>query len=269
MIAVLAAVVSVEAQQIVCHRGMWNEPGSSQNSIRSLVKADSIGAWGSELDVWLTKDGVLVVNHDPTIGGVEIQHANYSDIQKMKLSNGESLPTLEQMLRAASSLRVNVVIELKKHTDKNGKVDQGREKNAVKKIIEMVHDNGLDSRVSYISFSSHAIKLFAKQAPNGTPVLFLDGKRGKDAPNGDPTFLLESEMSLDVLKQSGVNGIDYRYEILTKMPYLIDEAHKRGMKVNVWTVDKPEEIRWCIAHGVDYITTNDPVTTRFYIDAKQ
>ena len=67
IIAVLGSLVA-NAQEVICHRGYWDAEGSAQNSIRSLVKADSIGAWGSEFDVWMTADGVLVVNHDEAYG---------------------------------------------------------------------------------------------------------------------------------------------------------------------------------------------------------
>ena len=38
------------------------------------------------------------------------------------------------------------------------------------------------------------------------------------------------------------------------------------MKVNAWTVDKDEDIRWCIDNGVDFITTNVPFKVREMID---
>ena len=48
---------------VIAHRGYWDVPTSAQNSIRSLIKADSIKAFGSEFDVWYTADKKLVVNH--------------------------------------------------------------------------------------------------------------------------------------------------------------------------------------------------------------
>ena len=48
--------MSAARPQVVAHRGYWNAPGSAQNSIRALVKADSIGADAVELDVWISAD---------------------------------------------------------------------------------------------------------------------------------------------------------------------------------------------------------------------
>ena len=38
--------------KVVAHRGFWRTEGSDQNSIASLLKADELGAWGAEFDVW-------------------------------------------------------------------------------------------------------------------------------------------------------------------------------------------------------------------------
>ena len=34
------------------------------------------------------------------------------------------------------------------------------------------------------------------------------------------------------------------------------------MTVNVWTVNKEEDLRWVIENGVDYITTDNPVLAK-------
>ena len=54
--ALLMAACCMQAQtKVIAHRGFWKTPGSSQNSISSLLKADSIGCYGSEFDVWIAK----------------------------------------------------------------------------------------------------------------------------------------------------------------------------------------------------------------------
>ncbi len=61
------ALTAVQAQQIIAHRGYWKTDGSAQNSITALMKADSIRVYGSEVDFWISSDGVPVVNHDATV----------------------------------------------------------------------------------------------------------------------------------------------------------------------------------------------------------
>ena len=64
-----------QSTQIVAHRGFWKTNGSAQNSIAALMKADSVGCYGSEFDVWLTDDDQLVVNWSSVFKGVNMQES--------------------------------------------------------------------------------------------------------------------------------------------------------------------------------------------------
>lgn len=59
--------------KVISHRGYWKTEGSAQNSVTSFLKADSIGSYGSELDVWLTADSVLIANHDRVFKGLAME----------------------------------------------------------------------------------------------------------------------------------------------------------------------------------------------------
>ena len=60
------------------------------------------------------------------------------------------------------------------------------------------------------------------------------------------------------LKELGYTGLDYAHKVLKKNSHWIDEAHKLGLTVNVWTVNKAEDLQYFIDHKADYITTNEP-----------
>ena len=64
--------------QVIAHRGFWKAEGSAQNSITALKKAAEAEVYGSEFDVQLTVDGVVVVNHDETIAGLTIGKTPYN-----------------------------------------------------------------------------------------------------------------------------------------------------------------------------------------------
>ena len=97
---IMGTLCAMAQTEVIAHRGYWKTDGSSQNSIRALVKADSIACYGSEFDVWLTADDVLVVNHDAVFKGVEIETSQSKDARAILLSNGENLPSLKQYLQA-------------------------------------------------------------------------------------------------------------------------------------------------------------------------
>lgn len=236
MFALLATVIIQAQTQVIAHRGFWDTPGSAQNSIASLVKADSIGCYGAEFDVWLTKDNQLVVNHDSSFKGRFMEKSNASRLTKLHLSNGETLPTLQEYLARARELHIRLILELKKHgSDK-------RETQAIEQIVAMVREMGLEDRMEYITFSLHATKEFIRLAPAGTPVYNLDGK-----------------LSPKELKEMGCAGPDYHYSVFKKHPEWIQECHDLGMKVNAWTVNKKEDMEWLIGQKADFITTDHPV----------
>lgn len=235
--ALLMVACCMQAQtKVIAHRGFWKTPGSSQNSISSLLKADSIGCYGSEFDVWIAKDNKLVVNHDPVYKMRPMEYSKGDALTGLKLSNGENLPSLEQYLEAGKNCNTRLILELKAHSNKK------RETKAVQRILAMVKKMGLENRMEYITFSLHAMKEFIRLAPAGTPVFYLNG-----------------ELSPKELKELGAAGLDYHMGVIKKHPEWIKEAHELGLKVNVWTVDEVEDMKSLIEQKVDFITTNEPV----------
>lgn len=235
LMAIAAVAFTASAQEVICHRGYWDAEGSAQNSIRSLVKADSIGAWGSEFDVWMTADGVLVVNHDESFGGVVIETSKWKDLKNMRLANGEKLPTLKDMLKCGKKLTTRLILELKPHEDKI------HEAEAARKAVKMVRELKLTDQVEYITFSYQAVKVLKTLVAPDVPIYYLNG-----------------DMSPKQLAPLHIAGIDYSIGTMRNNPEWIDEAHSLGMKVNVWTVNSERDMDWCINYGVDFITTNAP-----------
>lgn len=233
-----AACGSLHAQhtQVIAHRGFWKTDGSAQNSIAALVKADSIGCYGSEFDVWLTADNKLVVNHDETFKGVTLQNATAKVCTAIMLDNGESLPTLQQYLDKASTLNTRLILELKPHKTKE------QETRAVEKIVSLIKDKKLEERTEYITFSKHALKEFIRLTPKGTPVYYLEG-----------------DLNPEELKELGCTGPDYHFSVFKKHPEWIKECHDLGLKTNAWTVNDAEVMKWLIDRNIDFITTNEPV----------
>ena len=86
--------------QVIAHRGAWKAKNLPENSIAALKHAFKLKCYGSEFDVHLTLDSVAVVNHDPTFLGLNIAKSTYNQLLVKKLSNGESIPTLENYLKS-------------------------------------------------------------------------------------------------------------------------------------------------------------------------
>lgn len=239
----LLGATGMQAQQIIAHRGFWKTNGSAQNSIAALMKADSIGVFGSEVDVWLSSDGIPVVNHDAdvTLNGQKliVQDTPFATLRKVTLSNGEVLPTMEEYLDAFERCKkVKLIIEFKNH--RSGE----QEKELAEKVMDMVNQRNLHERVEYISFGIHFLQQVKRIDPQAS------------------AYYLNGDLSPQVLATMDMNGFDYHYNILYKRPEWVKKAHNLGQKVNVWTVNKPEDIQKIIDLKVDFITTDEPLLVR-------
>ena len=105
--------------QIIAHRGYWKTENSAQNSITGLQKAAEAKVYGSEFDVQLTGDGVIVVNHDDNINGITIAEVPYNKLNGIKLKNGEKIPTLKEYLAEGKKLKdIQMILEIKPHKTK-------------------------------------------------------------------------------------------------------------------------------------------------------
>ncbi len=234
----MAVTTQAAAMTVVAHRGLWQAPGSAQNSIRSLLLADSIGSDASEFDVWRTKDGLLIVNHDKTINGIDIENCTSDVVLAQTLENGETVPTLEQYLAAAKPLKTKLIIEVKPHNSYEN------DWAAIRNTIALVKKYGLEDRAEYVTFSKNGILAMRNTLPEGTPIHY---------PGGD---YLPGQ-----LKSMGGTGLYYSLKVLKAHPQWIKEAHDLGLTVGAWTINTPEEMQWCIDNGVDFVTSNIPETS--------
>ena len=236
--AMLLAGGAVAAQpKVIAHRGYWTAPESAQNSIASFTKADAVGVFGSEIDVWLTADDKLIVNHDRVYKGTDInmEKSTLKEITSIVLPNGENIPTLDAYLRlVAGKPNTRLILEMKSLSDLK------REDLAAEKIVKALRKYNLLDRTDIIAFSINACLAFKKLLPDGR------------------IFYLNGDLAPRSIKKLGLTGIDYSMSVLRKNPKWVEQAHKEGLEVNVWTVDTEEDMRYFIDLGVDYITTDYP-----------
>lgn len=234
----LTGSAAVAAQpKVISHRGYWTAPNSAQNSLASFTKADSVGVFGSEIDVWLTADDKLIVNHDRVYKGTDInmEKATLKEITSIVLPNGENIPTLDAYLRlVAAKPNTRLILEMKSLSDLK------REDLAAEKIVKALRKYNLLDRTDILAFSINACLAFKKLMPDGR------------------IFYLNGDLAPRSIKKLGLTGIDYSMSVLRKNPKWVEQAHKEGLEVNVWTVDTEEDMRYFIDLGVDYITTDYP-----------
>jgi len=235
---------------IVAHRGFWKceAAGFSENSIASLKAAQKEGFWGSEFDVQMTSDGVVIVNHNDNIEGLRIATHKWDELKGFLLPNGERRPTLaEYIVQGRKSAKTMLVLEFKEQPTKE------KEDLLVEKTFALLKACGMfkPNRIAFISFSRHICEKVAAEAPQ-----FINQ-------------YLNGELSPERLAALGINGWDYEERIVARRPKWITAAHELGMSTNVWTVNKKESMEAFSSDGIDAITTNYPLVAREVLGGKE
>ena len=259
MTAVIAAALLIptdmnarkenEGTGIVAHRGFWNceEAGFARNSVAALRCAQEAGFWGSEFDVNMTSDGVLLVYHDSDVEGKKIENNPHEAFKYFRLENGEPIPTIDDyLIQGKKYPETMLVYELKKHSC--NEVEDRVVDMTIEKLKE--HDLLDPSKVMFISFSYHMCKRLAEKLPEFT-VQYLSGDKKPST-----------------VKADKINGIDYHYDILTINKKWVKAAHDLEMSVNAWTVNKVSNMEHMLDIKVDMLTTDFPLEARKVMEKK-
>jgi glycerophosphoryl diester phosphodiesterase len=202
-----------------------------ENTIRSFKKALEIGVDAVELDVRKTKDNQLVVIHDADVkrttnGEGLISELTLKTIKEFSAEKGEKIPTLKEALDFLDK-KVKILIELK-------------EIGVEGKVISTVHEKGVQKSVIIVSFIEEALqKVRDLDKEVETGLIYVKHKNPIKA-------------ALD-LKASYLLPL-YRFTHTAN----VQKAHENGLKVIVWTVNKPEEVAAYVKKGVDGIASDKP-----------
>lgn len=220
----------------VAHRGChWNCFENTIQAFEAAVKGDF---WGIEMDIHLTKDKKWIIHHDPDFlsNGVKhvIKEENFEDLLKLPLDNEWNYeaycPSLDDYLKIVHGSGKTPIIEIK---PKNPSFHY------LKVMIKQVKQYFALNEVVFIAF--YPWPLFKLK--------FLYGKKVRIQQLWEPTH--------PIIMKWAYNSrfdLDSDEQCLTKE--IVDKFHKKGLKVNVWTIDSEESLRKFEEMGVDYITTN-------------
>lgn len=218
--------------KVIAHRGAWKKYDVSHNSMSSLKYAIELECEGTEIDVWMSKDDVVVLNHDDNIKGKIVEDTPLSELKKIELKKGDLIPTLEETIECIKKQnKTKLVIEIKG-------TNQG--KAISDSVVSLVHRLRAQGWVNYISFGLDYL----------VRVKELD-------PTAEVAYL-GSDKTLESLKKANMTGIDFHYNLFFQDTELANKAKAMNLSTNVWTVNKEEDMKTLLEQGVDFITTDEP-----------
>lgn len=190
-----------------------------ENTLESFRKALEAGLDGFELDVHLTRDGVLVVHHDFTLGGIPLNGLSFRELPAY-------VPTLEEVLRAFPGVWINVELKsLPPETD-------GREEALARLLARHPSD-----RIWVSSFD---------------PLALVRLKRLGVGPLG---LLYEHEEAEALAPCLGVEWVHPEASLLTQDRV---RELKARYRVLAWTVNRRQQAQELAAWGVDALVTDFP-----------
>lgn len=224
--------------QLIAHRGAPRE--RPENTLPAFARALELGAEGIELDVHATRDGVVIVHHDPrpnvaapspALAGRRIADLDFEELEQFRLEGDVRIPTLADVLALVDG-RVEVYVEIK-----------GRR--IEERVVDVILQSAVPERCAVHSFDHAAVKRVKELCP-----ALRTGVLASTYPT-QPAALLLSVGASDLWPDFPCIG-----------QTLVQRVHDAGARVIAWTVDEPDDAIQLAALGVDGICTNDIPTIR-------
>jgi glycerophosphoryl diester phosphodiesterase len=215
---------------VIAHRGDCSH--ALENSLEAFRLALSIPVDMIEFDIRKSNDDVLYVMHDRNAGrtangNIDIEKAGSEEISRLRLKNGEAIPTLSDVLSLVNgNVRLNIEI---------------KSEGAGALSAVQLAGSGYQGEVLVSSFREEEV-VGARQTMPSVPVAGIFD-----------TFIPEE---INAYHAKGYKCISLNKKTVTKE--LIFLCHQRDIMVYVWTVDDEREIRQLIAWNVDGIYSNRP-----------
>jgi glycerophosphoryl diester phosphodiesterase len=220
---------------VLAHRGARRE--APENTIPAFARALELGADGVELDVRRTRDGQLVVRHD-----AEDPRGAWVERTAAEIRGADpSVPILSEALDACRGAIVNIEI---KNSPRDPDWDPADR--AAELVVACLADRAGADRVLVSAFNLATVDRVRSLAPHVATALLTFA--------GDP---------LADLLTAEAHGHRALHPYLGQLAgatagALAARARDRGMAVNVWTVNDPDDIARLGAAGVDGICTDVP-----------
>ncbi|WP_284261338.1 glycerophosphodiester phosphodiesterase family protein [Roseicyclus amphidinii] len=233
----------------VAHRGGSLE--AEENTMEAFARAVGLGYTHVETDVHATRDGVAVIHHDPTLERMTGQTAriadlDWADVARIRTHGGAAIPRAEELLAAFP--RLNITFELK----------CDRVAGPLAEVITRADALGRVCVGSFAAARTAAMRgllgpgLSWSPAQSGVLALWL---AGHGLPMRRPGFAVVQ-----------VPRVYKGLAVVT--PRFIRAAARRGIDVQVWTVDDAPAMARLLDMGVSAILTDRPSVLRRVLEER-
>jgi glycerophosphoryl diester phosphodiesterase len=245
-----AAAQGMVASFFAAHRGgalLWPE-----NSLLAFRNALALGVDYLELDVHLSRDGEVVVIHDPTLdrtttGRGPVREHTLAELQGLRLRDRdgtvteEPVPTLEQVVALAAAGKRQMLLEIK--------LDAGRRRypDIEEKVLAILDRQRFTPFAVVMAFEAETWRRVRELRPDARAgALYSARQLPAAAVDGELQALRAAGVAFVGLNQATVNA-----EVATKV-------RLAGLTLGVWTVNERDAIERFLAQGVSVVITDRP-----------
>jgi glycerophosphoryl diester phosphodiesterase len=223
--------------EVTAHRG--HARAAPENTLSAMRKAIESGADYAELDVQLTADGVAVLLHDrdlKRVAGVSrrLEEVSYEEVRQLDVGSwfdpafaGERVPTLVEVIQLCRG-RIQLNVEPKFF---------GPDRRLAREVARILREEDAEPFCLVTSLNRDALEELKRHNPNLRTGLTVAHALGD-------------------ISRLDIEALSVRADFLTDE--LLRTAHRRGLKVYVWTINDRVQMHRQIKRGVDNIITSDP-----------
>lgn len=222
----------------IAHRG--SSIAAPENTLAAFRLAVRERADMIETDLHLTRDGAVPLYHDSALDGRPIGEWNLSELR----ARLPGAPTLEEALDAVGA-QIPFNLELKAWPD-----DRTLYVGLEKHVLDALARRGWLARTLFSSFYDAALERLRAAEARARIGLLLARRSAADM------FGRAARLRAEALHPAR--------PLVTRE--LVEQAHREGLRVNVFTVDDPDDQRRLLDWGVDGVFTNVPAQLRAILD---
>ena len=221
------------------HRGASGY--APENTLEAFRLSMEMGADGFELDVHLSRDGELMVIHDPSVnrttnGTGLVRELTLAQLKELDAScgkeayRGAKIPTLGEVFDLIRDTHHLVNVEIKTDDFFYPEIEE--------KCLALAREKGVEDRVFYSSFNHYTLMKLRQLKP--------DVKLG----------MLFGDIMVRPWEYAAGLSVDYLHPMKMNIyvPGFAEGAAAAGLGVNMWTINDAETMAQCLKTGVGIIT---------------
>jgi glycerophosphoryl diester phosphodiesterase len=208
-----------------------------ENTLAAFEHGLSLGADGVELDVRLSRDGVVMVHHDRTLDRTTRLGGPLAAVDAPALQRA-GIPSFADAMAACGPARV--IVELKENR-----------RTLAARVVEEIRRARAVDRVCIGSFGLRALRA----------VRALDSAIATSASREEVRWALYRSWCRWPIARAGYGGYqipEYAGRTQVVTPAFVRDSHRAGLAVQVWTVDSDADARRLLGWGVDALITDRP-----------